>query len=106
MNEPILIVDRENFNEILSGKKKEEYRSVTEYYTNILCIKEKGEYVGFKPIKAVWFALGYAKDRKMLKVEIKSIHGDMFIDFIPEGFKKGDEAFTLDLGSIIDSVNV
>lgn len=106
VTEPILIIDTQNFNEILSGVKKEEYRSLSEFYARIFMNKTGAEYLDFKPIKAVWFALGYATNRKMMKVEVKAINIDRFINFIPEGFKKGDETFTLDLGEILDSVNI
>lgn len=106
MNEPILIIDGPNFEEIQLGIKKHEFRSLSDFYGRLFCVREKGEYVGFKPINAVWFALGYRSDRKMLKVEVKEINIDTFVDIIPEGFKKGDQTFTLDLGVILDSVNV
>ncbi len=66
---------------------------------------KNGEYDQFKPVESVWLANGYNKDRKMVKVEVKSINIDRFIHLIPENFKKGDEVFTLELGKILEIVN-
>jgi hypothetical protein len=104
MKEPelILIIDTQNFNEILDGSKKEDYRELSDFYAKKLMVKKDGEYVGFKPIDKVCFALGYVSTRKLMTVEVKSINIDRFLNFIPEGFQRGDEVFTIELGKIID----
>lgn len=90
---------------IMSGQKKEEYRSVTDYYINRFCTfatkNGEEECTGFKPIKFIKFAVGYRKDRKWAIVEVKGLFLDTFEKFLPEGFEKGAEAFTLELGKIV-----
>lgn len=119
MNEPILIMNTESFNEILSGHKKHEYRDPSKFYKRMFCVKEGNYHTDlidrifkkrkknliFKPIKAVWLALGYRKDRKMMKVEVKDIHIDKFKSNAPENFRRGDVSFVLDLGSILEKKN-
>lgn len=100
-----LIIDQTNFNEVMSGQKKEEYRSLSEYYINRFCnfhiVESKEEFKGIKPIKFIKLAVGYSKARKWAIFEVKGIFIDKFENFIPEGFAKGDECFTIELGKVM-----
>lgn len=100
---PILIIKEEYFNEILSGKKTEEYRSLSEHYFKMFWNKNKeGVYDSKKKIDKILFAVGYRKDRKTALIEVKGIFIDRFTNFIPEGMEKGDECFTIELGKVLE----
>lgn len=100
---PLLIINEENFNEILEGKKKEEYRSLSDHYFKMFMIKAKdGVYDTKKKISKITLAVGYRKDRKTALVEVKGIYIDRFEDFVPEGLNKGDECFTIELGKVLE----
>lgn len=100
---PLLIINEENFNEIIEGKKKEEYRSLSDHYFKMFMNKAKdGVYEGKKKITKIILAVGYRKDRKTALVEVKGIFIDRFEDFIPEGLNKGDECFTIELGKVLE----
>lgn len=104
---PILIIKEEYFNEILSGVKIEEYRSLSDHYFKMFCDKNKeGVYDKVKSIKEIVLAVGYRKDRKTAVVEIKDIYICEFQNDIPEGFEKGDECFVIELGKIKNTENV
>ena len=93
-----LILDKENFAEIEIGKKTEDYRSFSDFYIKRLCNLINDEIDSFKPFKKVQFFLGYQNSRKSMIFEIKGIWFDTFEKNIPEGFNKGDQAFTIELG--------
>lgn len=102
MLKPItLIIEKQFFDQIIAGTKKEEYRSVSEYYISRFCDFKNDEFVGVKPYKSIILAVGYSKTRKWAEVEVKGIFLDTFENMIPEGFKKGDECFTIELGRIM-----
>jgi len=101
---PVLIINEENFNEILEGKKKEEYRSLSEHYFRMFMIKAKdGVYDKKKKINKIILAVGYRKDRKTALIEVKGIFIDRFENFVPEGLQKGDECFTIELGKVLET---
>jgi|GEM_PF-1257102 hypothetical protein len=101
---PILIINEENFSDIMSGKKKEEYRSLSEHYFKMFWNKNKqGIYDEKKKIDKIILAVGYRKDRKVAVVEVKGIFIDKFLNFIPEGMQKGDECFTIELGEVLET---
>lgn len=99
-----LIIEQKYFDLIMSGEKKEEYRSFTDYYINRFCefAIEDGEevFTGMKPIKHIKLAVGYRKDRKWAIIEVKGLFLDTFNDYLPEGFEKGAQAFTIELGNV------
>ncbi|MHB1178670.1 MAG: hypothetical protein ACYCZO_10105 [Daejeonella sp.] len=97
-----LTIDQVNFNEIIAGTKKEEYRSLSDFYISRFCIVKNGNVVGVKPIKAVRLAVGYARDRKWAIIEIKGIFIDTFEKGNKQGFDEGFECFTLELGNILE----
>lgn len=100
---PLLIINNENFDEIIEGKKKEEYRSLSEHYFKMFMNKAKdGVYEGKKKINKIKLAVGYRKDRRTATLEVKGIFIDRFEEFIPEGLKSGDECFTIELGKVLE----
>ena len=102
MLKPItLIITQEFFNQIISGEKKEEYRSLSEYYISRFCNFKGDEFIGMKDYKSIILAVGYSKTRKWAQIEVKGIFIDTFETIIPEGFKKGDECFTIELGRVL-----
>jgi hypothetical protein len=106
--------------QIKAGSKVEEYRSISEHNTKLLCdhIDKKelqpGEhYVTHK--EEIWRVKkdlthvrlfnGYRSDRKELIIELKCVEINEFINFLPEGMKPGTICFTLFLGRIVSSKN-
>lgn len=103
MLQPItLIITQEYFDQILSGQKVEEYRSLSEYYISRFCEFKGEQFTGMKPIRSMRFAVGYSKTRKWAEIEVKGIFIDTFVDNIPEGFNNGDECFTIELGKVLN----
>ncbi|WP_276359905.1 hypothetical protein [Daejeonella sp. H1SJ63] len=100
-----LIIERQFFDQIVAGTKTEEYRSLSDYYINRFCVFEGERFTAMKPIKVICFAVGYAKDRPLALVEVKGIFIDTFEDHIPEGFNKGDQCFTIELGKVLKTKN-
>ena len=89
------------FDEILSGRKKEEYRQPSEYNLRLMCDFKNGLPVDFKPFERVRFRKGYTSI--YADFEIKGMFLDLFKNEIPEGFKNGDEVITIELGNMIES---
>jgi len=102
--EVLLILTKENFEAIKAGKKIEEYRAITDFYINKLCIidstKTPNEFNPREDLKEIKFRLGYTKT--VMTVEVKGIYIDTFENFVPENFKKGDETFTIELGKVLE----
>lgn len=96
-----LIIVQSEFDQIISGKKKEEYRSLSEFYISRFCNFKGDEFIGMKDFKSIILAVGYSKTRRWAEIEVKGIFIDTFIDTIPDGFKKGDECFTIELGKVL-----
>lgn len=100
---PVLIIKEVHFNDILSGNKPEEYRSLSDHYFKMFFDKNKdGEYEFRKPIDKIILAVGYHKTRKTALIELKDIYIVEFQHEIPEGFEKGDECFVLELGKVLE----
>lgn len=100
---PILIIKEVYFNEIIEGKKIEEYRSLSDHYFRMFFEKNsEGEYEFKKPIDKIILAVGYSPTRKTAVVELKDIYICEFMNDIPEGFEKGDECFILELGKVLE----
>jgi hypothetical protein len=96
-----LIIEKQFFDQIITGQKLEEYRSLSDYYINRFCVFKGEQFVAMKPIKSICFAVGYAKDRETAIVAVKGIFIDTFENIIPEGFNKGDQCFTIELGKVL-----
>ena len=89
------------FEEVYSGRKKEEYRQPSEYNLRLMCEFKNGLPVDFKPFKIVRFRKGYTNI--YADFDINGMFLDRFMNEIPEGFNKGDEVITIELGNMIDS---
>lgn len=89
------------FDEIYRGNKKEEYRLPSEYNLKLMCDFKNGLPVDFKPFKIVRFIKGYTNI--YADFEINGMFLDLFKNEIPEGFKKGEEVITIELGNMIAS---
>lgn len=68
-----LVLAKEWFNEILEGKKTEEYRAFTDHNISRLGVMEDGAFVGCRQYETVKFQLGYTKDAPQMIVEIKEV---------------------------------
>lgn len=97
-----LILNKKEFDKIISGHKVEEYRQLSDYNIKLLCKKNKedGKYYPDENIKVIRLANGYNSNRDYVDIEISMIRIEQFNNFIPEDFKKGDKALTLYLGNI------
>ena len=114
MSELHLTLKAKWFDMILSGKKKEEYREVKDYWIKRLAgIKGCGTGYNFallcsvankcKQFDHIVFKNGYAKDARMMKIECKGINVD-------EGKKQWgailkQRVFVIKLGKIIETRN-
>lgn len=98
-----LILDKENFELIKSGKKKEDYRADSDFYARKLCNIKGNDLVSLKKFDLVKFSLGYTNKNIML--QCKGVFFDIFENYIPEGFLKGDQCYTIELGDIVE-INV
>ena len=116
MNTLHLNLKRKWFEMILSGEKKEEYRSITQYWADRLVLMVRisstinydrcdrlvaGDYekVFWEEFDTITFSNGYAKDRDQFVIELKGIE-------IKEGnpawgAEQGTKYFCLQLGNIL-----
>ncbi|MCW0510656.1 hypothetical protein [Riemerella anatipestifer] len=100
-----LVLTREWFNEILSGRKKEEYRAFTDFYIRRLAVIDKdGDLIDTKKYETVKFQMGYSKTAPQMIVEVKEI-------LIEHDEDAGDEQttdncnFVIVLGDILSKTN-
>jgi hypothetical protein len=76
-----LIIKREWFDKILSGEKKEEYRTPSAFNNRLLGFKDtNGKYSPRTDVTHVRFFNGYQKDRKYMIVECKKIRAEKKIE--------------------------
>lgn len=89
-----LQIKRQFLDLILSGEKKVEYRDVTDYYIDRLCVmKEDGETIDyFKPIESVEFVCGYKQDAFKAVFKVEKIALEEWLD--DQGNYKEDPDFT------------
>jgi hypothetical protein len=88
-----LNLHRKWFDMILLGKKKEEYRELTEYW------KRRMVKVKANNIKTITFSNGYAKDRQQFKIELLYISVREGLPIW--GAEKDKVYFVLHLGKLI-----
>jgi hypothetical protein len=90
-----LIIKREFFNQILLGKKKEEYRDCTDRLINKICVlDEDGNATEIKKIESIRFFEGYNKGRREMLVECFDVEVDSYED-------TNEDYFVFILGKII-----
>lgn len=77
-----LVIDRENFNEILSGEKTEEYRDLSQHNISRICTTKDGKITGFRNFKTLKLQEGYHKGARQMIVEITglTINGCIIIE--------------------------
>ncbi len=94
-----LTLKKKYFDEILSGKKKKEFREFKPYWISRLCTRESIESWGleFKEFEKIIFKNGYKKNAPSFEIELKKIEVHYGID-TPIG--KGD-FFVIHFGEII-----
>lgn len=103
-----LTIFEKELRRIVSGEKTQEFRDSTEYYFNRFCKPHAGEIRNGLKYRA------FRDDIKTLKlvsrnyyavIEVTRIRHVVFGDKLPinENFCKGDVAFCIDLGKIIDT---
>lgn len=99
-----LRITEENLLKIASGEKKIEYRSGTLYYEKMLvkAVDEKNKAVFYPFNKIHLFCGNISGGGKQLTAELTAMYFVQFFDQIPEEFKKGDLAFELHIGKIIE----
>lgn len=69
-----LVLKKQWYDMIASGKKKEEYCRICEYWASRLLELNKAEgYYGYRKFDKVTFYLGYSKDRPSMTFAIKEI---------------------------------
>ena len=111
-----LKIERKHLNKIITGEKTEDYRSLSTYHFDKFCKKRtEGEHKGlyfvegpedYKPIRHIKFMAGYSKKSPFCICEIEMIRIDKFVNFIPEGFKKGYECFTIYIKKVVEVGNI
>ncbi len=97
-----LTLKKKYFDEILSGKKKKEFRELKQYWISRLCTKKSiesacFELFEFKKFEKIIFKNGYKKNAPSFEIELKNIEISLGID-TPIG--KGN-FFVIHLGDII-----
>lgn len=105
-----LTLKKKWFDMIASGKKKEEYREIKEYWISRLCWR-KPDMIGelsvlkneFKQFDFVAFKNGYSKDAPEMIVEVRGIQ--MKEGNTDWGAEKGVMYFSIHLGEIISLKN-
>jgi len=85
------------FDMILSGKKKEEYRSLSDYW------KTRFQKVRAECLKTITFSNGYSKDRRQMVVKIKYI--SIRCGIAEWGAEPDIVYFVSHLGDVLSTVN-
>lgn len=99
-----MVLAKQWFNEILEGKKTEEYRDFTDHNISRLGVVEDGEFVGCRQYETVKFQLGYTKDAPQMIVEVKEVLIEMD-DEDAEMLTSENYNFTIVLGEILERIN-
>ena len=84
--------------QIIEGTKTEEYRGSKEYYHKIFGKKVIKGLCKDVP-KVIKF---HNRHNKYLIVLFKNVWYDQFNKYIPEGMKKGDRAYTLEVDQVLE----
>lgn len=98
-----LQIKEQCLNEIISGKKTSEYRKVNRFYISRLCeVNKKGEIENIKHFDLLKVYLGNVKEGRYAICKIKGIYLNQYENEIPEGLKKGDMLFEIEIGKILE----
>lgn len=122
MKQLVLTIKRHWLNEIVSGRKTEEYRDSKDYYHKIFKELDQETYHVLNAPKTILLRNGYLKTKEHVVkedngvlyespldqskpyciIEVEKIVHEGFFDFIPENFEKGDLAYTIYIKSVIE----
>lgn len=95
-----LIIKRHWFDEIRSGRKKKEFRGITERNASLFCFVDKDwQVLGFKPITEIMFYNGYHKNRPSMLVECTGI------EIEPAPHDETVDVFVLSIGEVLKVEN-
>ena len=92
-----LVLKKQWYDMIASGKKKEEYRRISEYWASrLLELNEAEGYYEYRKFDKVTFYLGYSKNRPSMTFAIKEIC--MARGQVDWGAEVGEKYFVIRLG--------
>ncbi|MDD2284713.1 MAG: hypothetical protein PHU98_06405 [Mariniphaga sp.] len=94
-----LRIKEENLLKIASGEKKEELRTVNDFYYSRF-VKQGGK--EYQHYDILYLYVGNNRDAKYLKVKILNIYAFEYLVKIPKGMKKGDKCFCIELGEVLE----
>jgi competence protein ComGF len=98
-----LQIKKQYLNEIYEGKKTSEFREFKPFYISRFCnLNKDGEVESFKKIDTVKLYIGNEKNAKYVILNVKGIYINKYENEIPQGLKKGDLMFEIELGKIIE----
>lgn len=90
--------------QIVSGQKKEEYRSFDDYYISRFCILNKDFLISdMKRFEFVYFYVGNKKDSLFAIVKCNGIYLDTFETEIKGAPPVGTRCFTIELGEVVET---
>ena len=96
-----LRIKKQYLDEIISGTKKIEYREENDFYAERLGIIEDGEVIDTKQFDTVKFYTGEKTDCQFAIVKCNGVYLVRYENEIPEGMKKGDMAYEIELGEVL-----
>lgn len=92
------------FDEILAGVKKIEYRAFNDFYLSRLTKRNKnGLVVEIIQYDTVKLYIGNEQNAPYLIIKCQKIEICQYQNYIPDGFNKGDVAFEIILGEIVET---
>lgn len=98
-----LRIKKEHLDEIVAGTKKIEYRAFTDFYISRLANVSNGEITSCKRPTSCRLYVGNNPSAPYAVVEVKEVELCQYMEHIPQGAKKGDIAFEIHLGNILES---
>ena len=105
MKELLLILNKEDFNEVYTHEVETEIRPFSDFYIDKLLDFDKDGNWSVKEFDTVRFASGYGKNRPEIVVECKGVFVEH--DEVGEGeeFTEENAQFVIDLGEILEEKN-
>lgn len=102
-----LQIEGRPLDDIVAGRKPEEYRSLSRYNAHKLCKMnpEDNKWYPRTDVTHLQLINGYRPDARRIIVEVKGIYIDTFKNFVPDGMKPGSRALTIELGAVVEQIN-
>ena len=98
-----LQIKEKYLNEIIAGVKPIDYRECKPFYISRFCeLNKKGEIDSIKKFDTIKLYVGNVKDGRYVVCECIGIFLTKYEKYIPEGMKKGDILFEIELGKILE----